>query len=129
VKDPALVEQVVGRWGPDRLVAALDVKDGQVALAGWTEVAPLSPERAAAQLAQLGIRWFLCTATHRDGTLEGPDLSTLRRIQEAAAELQVIASGGIGNLDDLRLCKELAAVVVGKALYAGRFSLAEALAC
>ena len=70
---------------------------------------------------------MLCTAVHRDGTLQGPDLDVLARVDRSALKVQ--ASGGIGSLDDVRSVKHLAGVILGKALLTGRFTLAEALAC
>jgi phosphoribosylformimino-5-aminoimidazole carboxamide ribonucleotide (ProFAR) isomerase len=68
----------------------------------------------------------LVTAVHRDGTLEGPDTSVLDVFHDAG--LGVLASGGIGTLEDVAACRRYAGVIIGKALYAGRFSLGEALA-
>jgi phosphoribosylformimino-5-aminoimidazole carboxamide ribotide isomerase len=129
VENPVLIDQILSRWNAERVVAALDIKDGRVATSGWTETSDLAPETAAVRLAEQGVRWILCTATHRDGTLEGPDLAMLHRLRAADARLHVIASGGIGALVDVQACRDMAAVVVGKALYAGRFTLEEAMAC
>jgi phosphoribosylformimino-5-aminoimidazole carboxamide ribotide isomerase len=129
VSNPGLIDEILSRWDAERVVAALDVKDGWVATSGWTESSDLAPEIAAVRLAEQGVRWILCTATHRDGTLEGPDLSVLERVRGADPRLSVIASGGIGVLADVQACRDMAAVVVGKALYAGRFTLEEAMAC
>ncbi len=127
VGDPKLLESALHRFGPERIVVAVDVKDGFVATAGWTEVSSVRPGAFAATLVAAGVRYALCTGVSKDGTMEGPDTDVMREV--AAPGLQVIASGGIGTLDHVRACREFYAVVVGKALYAGRFTLAEALAC
>jgi phosphoribosylformimino-5-aminoimidazole carboxamide ribotide isomerase len=129
MKSPELIDEILSRWGAERVVAALDVKSGHVATSGWTETSNVTPEAAAIRLGAQGVRWILCTATHRDGTLEGPDLAVLERVRGADPRLRVIASGGIGALADVQACRAMAAVVVGKALYAGRFTLEEAMAC
>jgi phosphoribosylformimino-5-aminoimidazole carboxamide ribotide isomerase len=128
-KDPALLDRALARWGAEKIVVAMDVHEGKVAISGWTEHAALEPDALARRIAGQGAQWILCTAVHRDGTLEGPDLPLLTRLQSLDARLKVIASGGISSLDDVRSCRDLAAVVVGKAIYAGRFTLEEALAC
>lgn len=127
VADPMFLDDALVRFGPDRVVVAVDVKDGFVATAGWTKTSTVTAGDFARDLKARGARFALCTAVHRDGTMEGPDLDVLREV--AAPGLDVIASGGIGSLDDVKACREFFGVVVGKALYAGRFTLDEALAC
>jgi phosphoribosylformimino-5-aminoimidazole carboxamide ribotide isomerase len=129
VANPGLIDQILSRWNAERVVAALDVKDGRVATSGWTETSDLAPEVAATRLAAQGVRWILCTAVHKDGMLEGPDMGILEQIRAADPRLRVIASGGIGELSHVKACRDMAAVIVGKALYAGRFTLEEAIAC
>jgi phosphoribosylformimino-5-aminoimidazole carboxamide ribotide isomerase len=126
VENPDLVDAALARCGADRLVIAVDVKDGRVAVAGWEGTAAHTPRDFATLLARRGVRHVLCTAVHRDGTLEGPDTAVLDEV--SVPGLQVIASGGIGSLDDLRAVRRFAGVVVGKALYADRFTLEQALA-
>lgn len=129
VQNPELLDETLKRHGAERVVVAVDVKDGKVAVSGWVETSQLEPATFCAQLAARGVRWVLCTAVHRDGTLEGPDVPMLDALRAADGRLNVIASGGIGSLDDLRACRKMAAVIVGKALYSGRFTLDEALRC
>ncbi len=126
LRDPAFLDEVAHRYDPEQIVVAVDVKDGFVAGAGWVETSSVSPEALADRLIERGLRHVLCTAVHKDGTLEGPDLDVLARVQRGP--LQVIASGGIGTLDDVRAVSHCAGVVIGKAIYAGRFTLHEALA-
>jgi len=127
VTNPALVDALLERHGADALCVAIDVKGGEVATKGWTEGSGITPETLAARLEGQGVVHVLCTAVHRDGTLQGPDLDVLARVDRSA--LMVQASGGIGSLDDIRSVKHLAGVILGKALLTGRFTLAEALAC
>jgi phosphoribosylformimino-5-aminoimidazole carboxamide ribotide isomerase len=84
----------------ERLVVAVDVRAGRVAVRGWTEETDLGPEEAVQRCAAAGVRRLLCTAIDRDGTLTGPDLELLRRVVERS-ELPVLAAGGIRSHDDL----------------------------
>jgi phosphoribosylformimino-5-aminoimidazole carboxamide ribotide isomerase len=125
---PAFLADAATRFG-DRVVVAIDVKDGQVALRGWTDVAELAPEELARRCAEAGIQRLLVTNTRRDGSLAGPDEELLARVIEASG-LPVIAAGGVASLDDLRALRELGCegAIAGAALWSGRFTLAEALA-
>lgn len=124
VEQPELLTQVP----VERLVVGIDVKNGRVAVRGWDEVAAIGPRAFAERMAERGVKRVLCTAVHRDGTLEGPDLDVLREV--SVPGVAVIASGGIGSLADIAAVRDLAgveAVVIGKALYASAFTLPEAL--
>lgn len=127
LENPPLLEEALARHGAERIVVAVDVKDGFVAATGWTTTSTLRPRELAASLVRMGVKHVLCTAVHRDGTLEGPDLAVLDEVNVPG--LSVIASGGIGTVDDVRSVKRFGGVVIGKALYAGRFTLEEALSC
>ncbi|HUP31664.1 MAG TPA: 1-(5-phosphoribosyl)-5-[(5-phosphoribosylamino)methylideneamino] imidazole-4-carboxamide isomerase [Gaiellaceae bacterium] len=111
----------------ERIVVAIDARDGEVAVDGWTRAAGVSPAALARRCAETGIRRLLVTATRRDGTLTGPDLTLLAGILPAG--LPVIGAGGVATLDDLRALRELGCegAVAGSALWLGRFELAEAV--
>lgn len=125
--EPSFLRACLEQFGPDRMVVAADVNHGCIAARGWTETFDLSVGAAAERLVAEGVVHVLVTAVHRDGTMEGPDLAVLDVFHRTG--LQVLASGGIGTLEDLRSTGRYAGTIVGKALYAGRFTLAEALAC
>jgi phosphoribosylformimino-5-aminoimidazole carboxamide ribotide isomerase len=127
--DSGLVERLVARHRPTRLAVGIDAKDGQVAPRGTREILDLTAHDLAQRVAQLGIRTVIYNEVTRDGQLRGPDIEGARRL--AALGLDVIVSGGVGSLDDLREARAagLAGICVGRALYDGRFSIAEALAC
>lgn len=112
----------------DRLVVAVDARDGAVVADGWTTESALTPGELARQCADAGVRRLLVTSTRRDGSLAGPDLGLLTEVLEAG--LPVIAAGGIASLDDLGVLRNLGCegAIVGSALWSGRFGLAEALA-
>jgi phosphoribosylformimino-5-aminoimidazole carboxamide ribotide isomerase len=127
--DPALVETLLARYGAERLAVGIDSKDGRVAMRGWTEVFDLTALQLAERVRDQGARTAIYTDVARDGMLAGPDVDGARAI--AAFGLDVIASGGVASLDDLRTIRDagLAGAIVGRALYEGRFTLAEALRC
>ena len=124
---PGFVEDAVARFG-QALVVAVDMRDGRVAVEGWTQVSELTPGDLAARCAALGVARLLVTSAARDGTLLGPDLALVDEV--LGAGLPVLAAGGIASLDDLRMLRSAGCegAVVGSTLLAGRFTLAEALA-
>jgi phosphoribosylformimino-5-aminoimidazole carboxamide ribotide isomerase len=129
--DPTLLERALAQW-PGRVLVSVDVRDGRVATAGWTETIDGGTKEVIAGLAQRGASELVYTNVDRDGMLEGPDLKEVGRVAKAVSG-SFIYSGGIGQLADLeglvRLqAASLAGVIVGKALYERRFTVAEALA-
>jgi phosphoribosylformimino-5-aminoimidazole carboxamide ribotide isomerase len=128
-RDPDLLTRMVERLG-ERLVVAIDAKGGRVATHGWQRVADISSPTMAERLVSRGVERFIYTEVTRDGTMQGPDLRTLRTVVAAAGAGRVLASGGIGSLDDVRALARLrlAGVLIGKALYEGAFTIAEAQA-
>lgn len=123
------------RWAIDRLagalVVALDAREGMVATHGWTRVSDRRAVEVADGLLSTGVRHLLYTDIGRDGMLGGPNLAALAALARAVPPLTVIASGGIASLDDLKRLADLGApnisgVIVGRALYEGRFTVGEA---
>jgi phosphoribosylformimino-5-aminoimidazole carboxamide ribotide isomerase len=130
IREPAFAGRVVARHGPERIVAALDVRDGLALGEGWRPGAPgVLAADALAVLADHGMATFAATAIARDGRLEGPDLDLLASLV-ALERGRIIASGGIGSIDDLRRVRDAGCVgaIVGTALYEGRLDLPEAIA-
>lgn len=125
--EPGFLEEAVPRFG-ERLVVAVDVRDGVVAVDGWERGSRVAPAALAARCASLGVARLLVTATSRDGSLAGPDLDLLGQVVPAG--VPVLAAGGIAALDDLVALRDAGCegAVVGSALLAGRFTLGEALA-
>ncbi len=129
VREPGLAETLVGRLGSARIAAALDVRGGVALGEGWRVGAVGAPvDVLHDRLATAGIETFIATAIDRDGRLAGPDLDFLGRLV-ARGRGTIIASGGIGSLDDLRGVRGLGCggAIVGRALYEGRLDLAAAL--
>jgi phosphoribosylformimino-5-aminoimidazole carboxamide ribotide isomerase len=111
----------------ERIAVAVDVRDGRVSAAGWTRDTGLEPLDAIAELQGRGVRALVYTNVDRDGMLEGPDPDEARRVAEAV-DGTLVWSGGIGELAHLEALARLPleGVIVGKALYEGRFTVAEA---
>lgn len=132
LQDADLLRWAIDRLG-DRLVVALDAKDGKVATHGWTVVTDRDAEEVAQELVNTGVRHLLYTDIGRDGMLEGPNLPALRRLAVSVPPIGILASGGISSLDDLRRLRALGqdnleGAIVGRALYEGRFSVPDAVA-
>ncbi len=128
-QDPALVETFVARWGAERLAVALDARGGRVATHGWQTESAWTPIDLGRALARRGAIHALYTDVARDGGLAGVDVAGTARLA-AETGLQVIASGGVASLEDIRALRatgQVAGAVIGKALYEGVFSLADAL--
>ena len=124
--DEAFLQSAVERYG-SRLAVAVDARDGQVAVDGWTMSAATTPRSLAERCAAAGVARLVVTATRRDGMLAGPDLALLEDVLEAG--LPVIAAGGIASLGDLHALRELGCegAVVGSAIWRGRFGIADAV--
>jgi phosphoribosylformimino-5-aminoimidazole carboxamide ribotide isomerase len=131
LRDPEFLAAALEAHG-DRVVVSVDARDGKVSLSGWTETSDVDVADAVADLGRRGVPRFLCTAIEVDGTMEGPATAELARIA-AATEASVIASGGVGELAHLEALARDAApnlegVIVGRALYERRFTVAEGIA-
>jgi phosphoribosylformimino-5-aminoimidazole carboxamide ribotide isomerase len=116
----------------DRVVVSIDARAGKLAGAGWTEQTDIPIEAVIEQLGARGVRRFVYSSIDRDGMLGGPDLDGARRVAESVRGTYAY-SGGVSSLEDLRTLVELRqvnlrAVIVGKALYEGRFTVGEAQA-
>ncbi|MSP59142.1 MAG: 1-(5-phosphoribosyl)-5-[(5-phosphoribosylamino)methylideneamino]imidazole-4-carboxamide isomerase [Myxococcales bacterium] len=127
VKSRAMVAEACGRW-PGRIVIAVDARGGKVAVEGWAEATELDPFDLAAEAAEAGCAAILFTDIARDGTSVGPNLESTARLARALHPVEVIASGGIASLADLRglALAGVPSAVIGRALYEGTFTLAEA---
>lgn len=129
VDRPALVGEIVRLGGGARVAVGIDARDGLVAVRGWVETSALRAEELAERVAGDGAGAIVHTDIARDGMLVGPDIEGSRALQ-ARAGIPVVASGGIGGLDDLRAVRTagLGGAIVGRALYEGKFTLGDALA-
>jgi len=126
VDNPDLVGVIADEY-PEGVVVSLDAKGGEVVVEGWTEGTGIDPAGAARRYADLGASAILFTDVDVEGRMEGVRTGPVRRLVEAV-EIPVVASGGVARVEDVLALQEAgaAAVVVGSALYEGRFTLAEA---
>ena len=128
VENPPLVEEVARRW-PGQVAVGLDHRGGEVRLRGWTEGAGRSVEELVPAAIAAGASAVIVTDIARDGRLAGPDLDGLARLV-ANTGAPVIASGGVGSIDDIRALSAIAGltgVIAGKAIYEGRLDVANAV--
>lgn len=130
-EDPAFVRAAAQRHG-DTIAVAIDAKAGQVVSRGWVSSTALTPGSLTRRLVADGVRTIICTDVSRDGMLHGPNLGLIREVLDAGAT-QVIVSGGVSSLEDLRRIKSLEPLgvigaIVGKALYEGTIDAKEAIA-
>ncbi len=129
VLDPAFLADICRRHR-DRIIVAVDAKGDRVAVKGWTETTPLTVAEAGRRALDAGAAALLYTDVSRDGTEQGPNLDDTAALARAVP-LPVLASGGVGTLDDIRRLAGLpgvAGVVVGRALYTGAVALPDAIA-
>jgi phosphoribosylformimino-5-aminoimidazole carboxamide ribotide isomerase len=130
MRDAGLAAELVGRHGADRIVVALDVRDGRVATQAWTSDEEAGRvEDVLRRLADAGVRVFEVTAIDRDGELSGPDVELLGRLV-ALDRGSIVASAGVRSVDDLRAIRALGCTgaIVGRALYEGQLHLRDAIA-
>lgn len=129
VQDVVFVRRMTEKWG-EKIAVGADIKDGFVAVKGWTETSTYDVRSFFDQMRSVGVKIIICTDVSKDGVLQGPNLTLYRDLQEEF-DLNITASGGVSTLDDV---KKLAAMglygaIVGKAYYTGDFHLAEAVRC
>jgi phosphoribosylformimino-5-aminoimidazole carboxamide ribotide isomerase len=128
LRDMDFLDDVLAAYR-ERAIVSIDTRGGSVSVAGWQETISLPPHEAIESLQRRGVRSFVYSNVDRDGMLGGVDTDEVRRIA-GVVRGRFIYSGGVGSLDDLRALAELrqvnlGGVIVGKALYEGRFTVAE----
>lgn len=131
ITNPDLVQNACTDFGWERIVVGIDARDGFVAVKGWQDTSSRHFLEVANQMRDLGCRRVVFTDTSRDGMLTGPNFQATAELAEKTG-LRVIASGGVGSLDDLRALLPLESlgvegVIIGKALYEGKFTLQQAI--
>jgi len=127
-KDFSVITRLQDKFGKESVIVALDNKDGWVMIDGWRTTTNMTLQCALGSFVELGVKHFLITSIANDGLLNGPDLGTLAKLVKCSG-VNILAAGGIGCIDDLVNLKKIgvAGVVIGKALYEGRFTLKEAI--
>ena len=113
---------------PERIAVGIDAKDGKAAVEGWEQVSEYTAVDFAKRMEQLGCRVIIYTDISTDGTLSGPNLKAMKEMIDSV-NMDVIASGGVSSLQDLKNLKSIGAAgaITGKAIYTGALDLSEAL--
>ncbi|MBO4251643.1 MAG: 1-(5-phosphoribosyl)-5-[(5-phosphoribosylamino)methylideneamino]imidazole-4-carboxamide isomerase [Clostridia bacterium] len=127
VKDPAFVKNAVKKYG-DRIVVGIDVKDGVVAVKGWTEKTEKRLIGFCAEMVDIGVKTVICTDISKDGALIGTNAEMYKGLSEKFP-INFIASGGVSSIDDINALKKLGlyGAIIGKAYYTGDIDLKKAI--
>ena len=127
VTDPQFAEQAAAAYG-ERIAIGVDIKDGFVAVKGWTEKSALEAFDFCRRMENVGIKTLICTDISKDGAMQGPNAELYKALAKELG-MQIIASGGVSSIADIRNLASLGihGAIVGKAYYTGAVDLAEAI--
>ena len=127
VTDKAFLKSVVEKYG-DKIAVGADIKDGKIAIKGWTEKSELLADDFFAEMEQIGVKTIICTDISRDGAMRGTNLELYRRLSQTY-NVDLIASGGVSSLDDVIALNsmDIHGAIIGKAYYVGAIDLKEAI--
>ena len=127
VNDEAFLKEAVSTFG-DKVAVGVDIKDGFVAIKGWTEKSEVSAEDFMKKMEDLGVKTVICTDISRDGAMQGSNNELYRKLSEDFS-VQLVASGGVSSIDDIKALSDmnLYGAIIGKAYYIGAIDLKEAI--
>lgn len=127
VSNPEFIKEAVKKYG-DKIVIGIDAKDGMVAVEGWEKTSDFTAVEFAKKMVSLGVKTIVYTDISTDGTLAGPNVEAMREMANAV-DADIIASGGIGNIEHILSLKDtgVEGVIVGRALYTDNVNLTEAV--
>lgn len=127
LRDPKFLDEAVERFG-DKVAVGVDIRDGNVAVNGWTEVSDTDCDSFCREMELRGVRTIICTDISKDGAMQGTNRQLYAQLQNTFS-MEIIASGGISTLDDVRALSDLgiSGAILGKALYTGAIDLKDAL--
>ena len=127
VTDRAFLEAALAKYG-EKIAVGVDLKDGYVAIKGWTEKSQWTAEAFFSDLEKLGVATVICTDISRDGAMKGTNRELYKELS-SQYQIQLIASGGVSSMEDVQALKEmdLHGAIIGKAYYTGAIDLREAL--
>ena len=127
VKQPALLEEWLMEFGADRFLIGADILDEKVRINGWQEDSGINIFDFTGTLISLGAKNIFCTDISKDGVMEGPSIDLYKKIIGQHPEINLIASGGVSNINDVIALKEIgcSAVIIGKAIYENLITLEE----
>ena len=127
VQNPAFLEEMVQKYG-EKIAVGVDIKDGMVAIKGWTEVSEESCFDFCEKLQKIGVKTIICTDISKDGLLSGTNLELYKELSEKFS-VDIVASGGVTTLDDVKKLADMGmyGAILGKALYTGNIDLKAAV--
>ena len=127
VTDEGFVEKAVAKYG-DHIAVGIDIKDGYVAIKGWTEKSQWDAFDFCEKMQKIGVKTMICTDISKDGAMQGTNRELYKTLSEKF-DMQIIASGGVSSMEDVKALRqmELYGAIIGKAYYTGAISLKEAI--
>lgn len=127
VTDEKLLDMALAKYG-EKIAVGIDIKDGRVAIKGWTKASELDALKFCGKMQAKGVQTFICTDISKDGAMQGTNRQLYKTLSEQFA-VQIIASGGVSTLDDLAALRkyDLHGAIVGKAYYTGAIDLVKAV--
>ena len=128
VENKELVKEAVEAY-KERIAVGIDIKDGYVAIKGWLENSSFTAEDFLKEMQDLGVKTIICTDGSKDGMMQGPNKLLYKDLSEKFPDIDLIASGGVSSIDDIKNLKELGlhGAIVGKAYYTKAIDLKEAI--
>jgi phosphoribosylformimino-5-aminoimidazole carboxamide ribotide isomerase len=127
IKDPELAQKWLSQHGPEKLILGADVKNERIAVSGWLEESTEEIIPFLKRYLKMGFLYVICTDISKDGLLQGPSFDLYRKLRTEFPDMQLIASGGVTQSDDLSSLREMGVygAIVGKAIYEGKISTDE----
>ncbi len=125
IKNPAKFEDWLKTYGGDKIILGADAKNERIAVSGWQEDSGLNILDFLAKFESKGVKYVISTDVDKDGLLQGPSFDLYTKIQNRFPQINIIASGGVAEMNDITKLTEqqLYGVIVGKAIYEGRISM------
>lgn len=127
VKDRAFLIKALGEYG-DKIAVGVDIKDGMVAIKGWTEKSQFDGMEFCSEMQSIGVKTIICTDISRDGAMRGTNLQLYKALKEKLS-LNIIASGGVTDMSDIENLSQIGVygAIIGKAYYIGAIDISEAV--
>ena len=127
VTDPAFLQAAVAKYG-EKIAVGIDIKDGFVAIKGWTEKSEKDALEFAAEMQSLGVKTLICTDISKDGAMEGANHQLYKALSERFG-MRIIASGGVSSMEDVKIlaAMDIHGAIIGKAYYTGAIDLTQAI--
>ncbi len=127
ITDEAFLDEAIAKYG-EKIAVGVDIKDGFVAIKGWTEKSQFAFEDFCKKMQDKGVKTLICTDISKDGAMKGTNRELYKSLSETL-DLDIIASGGVSSIDDVKALREmeLYGAIIGKAYYTGAIDLREAI--